>query len=88
MNHVRRATVDYDAKHVLRLPEQRDVWGEESDPVSDYYQTKKQNKEFFKRKSEDKIDLNQFGKGNYLTSPNCTMGVPVFVNYLTDKNTK
>lgn len=36
-------------------------------------------------KSADKIDLYQFGKANYMTSPNNGVGVSQFKNYLTDK---
>lgn len=70
------------------MPEKRDIYGEELDPVSTYYATKNANKKFFRMKSADKIDLYQFGKPNYLTSPTNGVGITQFKNYLTDKKGK
>lgn len=54
----------------MRLPERRDYIGEESDPVVAYYKKRDENRKFFRMRSEEKVDLTQFGKTNYITSPN------------------
>jgi len=72
---------------ILRLPEKRDFFkGEEVDPVSKYRMTQKANKTFFGLSPDKKIDLDQFGKTNYLTAPKNTVGVTRHKNYLLRKN--
>lgn len=75
MQYVRRETIDYNSSNILRLPERRDYIGEESDPVTEYYKKRDDNRKFFKMRSQEKVDLSQFGKTNYLTSPNTVVGV-------------
>jgi len=82
---VRRETVDYTSDNILRLPEKRDYIGEDVDPVTEYYRKRDENKKFFRLRSEEKVDLTQFGKTNYMTSPNPVVGVSRQKNYLTDK---
>jgi hypothetical protein len=82
---VRRETIDYDSSNIVRLPERRDYMGEDSDPVAEYYRKRDQNKRFFRLRSEEKVDLSQFGKTNYMTSPNPMVGVTKQKNYYTDK---
>ena len=69
----------------MRLPERRDYIGEEEDPVTEYYKKRDENKKFFRMRSQEKVDLTQFGKTNYMTSPNTVVGVSKHKNYLTDK---
>lgn len=59
--------------------------GEDTDPVAEYYRKRDQNKRFFRLRSEEKVDLSQFGKTNYMTSPNPMVGVTKQKNYYTDK---
>lgn len=48
LNAERRTTVDYDGKHVVRLPESKDFYpGENYDPLSSFRATKGENKRFF-----------------------------------------
>lgn len=75
LQHTRRETVDYTSDNILRLPEKRDYIGEENDPVTEYYRKRDENKKFFRLRSEEKVDLTQFGKTNYMTSPNPVVGV-------------
>lgn len=49
LQHIRRETYDFNGKMVLRLPEERDYFGDGPDPVSTYYQTKTSNDGFFKK---------------------------------------
>ena len=71
--------------NVLRLPERRDYIGEESDPVTEYYRKRDANKKFFRLRSEEKVDLGQFGKTNYITSPHSVVGMTKHKNYLTSR---
>ena len=77
LQYSRRETVDYGSKnmHVVRLPERRDFIGEEQDPVTEYYRVRNENRRFFRLRSEEKVDLTQFGKTNYITSPSSMIGV-------------
>lgn len=84
LQHERRETVDYSDSKVLRLPESRDYYGSPSDPVTDYYKIRNHNRMIMRQKSADKIDLTQFGKTNYLTSPTHGVGVTKQKNYFTD----
>ena len=85
LQSIRRTTYDIYGKVVLRLPEHRDYWGE-SDPVEDYFAIKDVNKQFFKMKSEEKIDLTKFNRDNYLVAPNSSVGIPKFKSYLREKS--
>jgi hypothetical protein len=60
---------------ILRLPEERDYFGDGPDPISTYYSTKKSNEGFFQKSADKKIDLNKFGRTNYLTAPKNSVGV-------------
>ena len=75
LQYVRRETIDYNSSNILRLPERRDYIGEETDPVTEYSKKRDANRKFFKMRSQEKVDLSQFGKTNYLTSPNTVVGV-------------
>ena len=66
LQSIRRTTYDIHGKVVLRLPENRDYWGEK-DPVEDYFATKDANKQFFRMKSADKIDFTKFNLKILLT---------------------
>ena len=70
---------------MLRLPENRDYWGEK-DPVEDYFATKDANKQFFRMKSADKIDFTKFNRDNYLVAPTSSVGVAKFKSYLREKS--
>lgn len=72
----------------MRLPERRDYIGEETDPVVEYYKKRDANRRFFRLRSEEKVDLTQFGKTNYITSPSPSVGVTKHTNYLTDKKVR
>lgn len=63
---------------ILRLPEKRDYFPDlETNPVGKYFATKYANEKFFKQRSQEKIDLNQFnGHTNYLTAHKNSVGVP------------
>lgn len=79
----RRETIDFTSDNILRLPEQRDYWGGPApDPVDTYYKAKQDNKKFFRMKSEEKIDLGQFGKSNYLVAKKPGVGLASFKNYV------
>lgn len=69
----------------MRLPERRDYIGEDIDPVTEYYRKRDANRKFFRLRSEEKVDLSQFGKTNYITSPHAQIGVTKQKNYFTDK---
>ena len=87
LQRTRRETFNIHGNLVLRLPERRDYFkGEEIDPVQKYQMTKTANKTFFGLTPEKKIDLNQFGKTNYLTAPKVSVGVTKHKNYLLRKN--
>ena len=85
IQHERRETVDFSGKNIMRLPERRDYIGEESDPVVEYYRKRDANKKFFRLRSEEKVDLSQFGKTNYITSPSAVVGMTRHKNYLTSR---
>lgn len=63
---------------ILRLPEKRDYFPDmEGNPVGKYFETKSANDRFFKQKSQEKINLNQFnGHTNYMTAHKNSVGVP------------
>ena len=87
LQHIRRETFDIHGNNILRLPEQRDMFIEdEVSPLKTYYDKKSDNEKFFKTESKNKINLNEFGKGNYLVAPKSSVGVPAFKNYFVDKN--
>ena len=68
---------------ILRLPEKRDFFKDtEIDPVTNYRHTQRANKNFFSLGASQKIDLDQFGKPNYLTAPKNSVGVTRHKNYL------
>lgn len=57
LQHERRETIDYSDDKVLRLPEQRDFYGVASDPVTEYYKIRNENRRIMRQNSADKIDL-------------------------------
>lgn len=67
------------------MPERRDYIGEDSDPVTEYYRKRDDNKKFFRLRSEEKVDLSRFDRTNYMTSPSPMVGVTKQKNYLTNK---
>jgi hypothetical protein len=75
LQHIKRETFDIHGNMILRLPENRDYDGEELDPVIQFHETLRSNKDFFKKKPLDKIDPNSFGRNNYLTAPKNAVGV-------------
>ena len=89
LQHKRRETVDCGSGNVLRLPELRDFdWSHDVDPVTRYYKTKKDNAEFFRKTSEEKINLSDYAKANHLVSPPAGLGITKFKSsqaYLSDK---
>ena len=85
LQSIRRTTYDIHGKVVLRLPENRDYWGEK-DTVEDYFATKDANKQFFRMKSADKIDFTKFNRDNYLVAPTSSVGVAKFKSYLREKS--
>lgn len=85
LQHERRETIDYNSSNIVRLPERRDYIGEEQDPVAEYYKKRNENRKFFRLRSEEKVDLNQFGKTNYMVSPSPVVGITKQKNYYTDK---
>ena len=44
LQHIRRETIDYVDDKILRLPEKRDYFGEENDPVTEYYRVRNSNR--------------------------------------------
>lgn len=44
LQYVRRETIDYNSSNILRLPERRDYIGEDSDPVTEYYKKRDDNR--------------------------------------------
>lgn len=52
LQHIKRETYDFNGKMILRLPEERDYFGEGPDPISSYYSTKKSNEGFFQKSSD------------------------------------
>lgn len=57
LQHLRRETIDYNSSNIVRLPERRDYVGEDTDPVTEYYRKRNDNRKFFRMNSEDKVDL-------------------------------
>ena len=83
LQHVRRETFDIYGNMILRLPEKRDFFNNtETDPVKNYYRTQRDNKKFFSMSTQQKINLDEFGKPNYLTAPKNSVGVTKHKNYL------
>lgn len=83
LQHIKRETYDFNGKTVLRLPEERDYFGDGPDPVSTYYMTKTSNDGFFKKTADEKVDLTKFGRPNYLTAPKNAVGVASHKVYYT-----
>lgn len=83
LQHIKRETFDIHGKMILRLPEERDYFGEEGDPVTTFHETLRSNKDFFKKKPYEKIDSGKFGKQNYLTAPKNPVGVASHKVYYT-----
>jgi hypothetical protein len=88
LQHTRRETVDIGSTNIYRLPEQRDFSKTtELDPVAKYYKTKKENKEYFRKNSEEKINIHDYAKANHLVSPSASVGISKFKSsqaYLSD----
>jgi hypothetical protein len=68
---------------ILRLTEDRDYFGVESDPVTDFHNTVRTNQDFFKKSPNEKIDSSKFGKSNYLTAPKNAVGIASHKVYYT-----
>ena len=80
----RRETIDFNSSNILRLAERKDYFGgQDEDPVKSYYDTKASNRRFMRMKSEEKIDMHQFGKSNYLVAKQTGVGVAKFKVYNT-----
>ena len=56
IQHLKRETFDIHGNMILRLPEGRDLDGEETDPVIQFHDTLRENKDFFKKEPKDRID--------------------------------
>lgn len=84
--HLTRETPNFNGTTYIRLPEQRDYFGEgDMNPLDTYLQTKDYNDKFFKLNTEQKINLNKFtGPTNYLTASNKAVGVTTFKQYYLD----
>jgi len=82
LQYVTRETHDFNGTMILRLPEERDfVLGWEKDPVDKFLDQKKDNQEYFKKSAEERLDLSQFGRNNYLTAPKNHVGVASHLSY-------
>ena len=68
---------------ILRLPEERDYYGEGPDPVSKFRETQRSTKDFFSKKPKERINKSEFGRNNYLTAPKNSVGVPSHKVYYT-----
>ena len=83
LQHIKRETFDIHGNMILRLPEERDFFGDESDPVTDFHNTMRTNQDFFKKSPIERIDLTKYGKQNYLTAPKNAVGVASHKVYYT-----
>lgn len=83
LQHVKRETFDIHGNMILRLTENRDYFGEESDPVTEFHQTMRTNQDSFKKSPAERIDSSKFGKQNYLTAPKNAVGVASHKVYYT-----
>ena len=77
---------------MLRLPELRDFdVSHDIDPVTRYYKTKRDNAAFFRKTSEERINVSDFAKANHLVSPKAALGISKFKSsqaYLQDAGSR